>query len=101
MQRFQDKTVVVTGGGGGIGGATCRRFAAEGARVAVFDLDLEAAEKVTGTIRAGGGRAQAFRCDITDRASVDAAVADTIAALGAIDVLVNNAGWDVFKPFTK
>lgn len=101
MQRFQDMTVVVTGGGGGIGGATCRRFAAEGARVAVLDLDLAAAEKVAGAIRTGGGRAQAFRCDITDRASVDAAVADTIAALGAIDVLVNNAGWDVFKPFTK
>ena len=46
MQRFKDKTVVVTGGGGGIGGATCRRFAREGATVAVFDLNLEAAEKV-------------------------------------------------------
>jgi len=101
MQRFQDKTVVVTGGGGGIGGATCRRFAAERASVAVFDLNLEAAEKVAAAIRAEGGRAQAFRCDITDRASVDAAVAATEKSLGAIDVLVNNAGWDVFRPFTK
>ena len=101
MQRFQDKNVVVTGGGGGIGGATCRRFAADGARVAVYDLNLEAAEKVADAIRAEGGRAQAFRCDITDRASVDAAVAETESALGPIDVLVNNAGWDVFKPFTK
>ena len=101
MQRFQDRTVVVTGGGGGIGGATCRRFAAEGARVAVFDLNPDAAEKVASAIRDEGGRAQAFRCDITDRASVDAAVAQTEAALGPIDVLVNNAGWDVFKPFTK
>jgi 2-hydroxycyclohexanecarboxyl-CoA dehydrogenase len=101
MQRFQDKTVVVTGGGGGIGGATCRRFAAEGARVAVFDLDLDAATKVAAAIRAEGGHAQALRCDITDRASVDAAVAEAESALGPIDVLVNNAGWDVFKPFTK
>ena len=101
MQRFQDHTVVVTGGGGGIGGATCRRFAAEGARVAVFDLNLDAAERVAAAIRAEGGRAQAFRCDITDRASVDAAVVETEKSLGAIDVLVNNAGWDVFKPFTK
>jgi 2-hydroxycyclohexanecarboxyl-CoA dehydrogenase len=101
MQRFQDRTVVVTGGGGGIGGATCRRFAGEGARVAVFDLNLDAAEQVAAAIRAEGGRAQAFRCDITDRASVDAAVAATEAALGPIDVLVNNAGWDVFKPFVK
>jgi 2-hydroxycyclohexanecarboxyl-CoA dehydrogenase len=100
-QRFDNQTVIVTGGGGGIGGATCRRFGREGARVAVFDLNLEAAQKVAGGIRAEGGRAQAFRCDITDRASVDAAVAETEKTLGPIDVLVNNAGWDVFKPFTK
>jgi len=100
-QRFDNQTVIVTGGGGGIGGATCRRFAAEGASVAVFDLDLDAAEKVATGIRAEGGRAQAFRCDITDRASVDAAVAETEQSLGPVDVLVNNAGWDVFRPFTK
>ena len=101
MKRFDNHTVVVTGGGGGIGGATCRSFASEGARVAVFDLNLEAAEKVAAAIRAEGGTAEAFPCDITDRASVDAAVAATEAKLGAIGVLVNNAGWDVFKPFTK
>ena len=100
-QRFENQTVIVTGGGGGIGGATCRRFAGEGAAVAVFDLDLDAAEKVATGIRAEGGRAQAFRCDITDRASVDAAVAETEQSLGPVDVLVNNAGWDVFRPFTK
>ena len=101
MKRFDNQTVVVTGGGGGIGGATCRRFVREGAKVAVFDLNAEAAEKVASGIRAEGGSAQAFRCDITDRASVDAAVAATESQLGPVDVLVNNAGWDVFKPFTK
>ena len=101
MPRFTDRTVIVTGGAGGIGGATCRRFAAEGARVAVFDLNLEAAEKVAADIRAAGGQALALRCDITDRASVDAAVAAAQAQLGPIDVLVNNAGWDIFRPFTK
>jgi 2-hydroxycyclohexanecarboxyl-CoA dehydrogenase len=103
MQRFQDKTVIVTGGGGGIGGATCRRFAREGARVAVFDMNLDAAETVAAHIRADGGQGQAhaFRCDITDRAAVDAAVAAAQERFGPIDVLVNNAGWDVFKPFTK
>jgi 2-hydroxycyclohexanecarboxyl-CoA dehydrogenase len=101
MKRFENQTVVVTGGGGGIGGATCRRFGREGARVAVFDLNFEAAEKVAATLRADGGTAQAFRCDITDRPSVDAAVAAAEAALGPIAVLVNNAGWDVFRPFTK
>jgi 2-hydroxycyclohexanecarboxyl-CoA dehydrogenase len=101
MQRLEGKTIAVTGGGGGIGGATCRRFAEEGARVAVLDLNPQAAEKVAAAIRAEGGQAEAFHCDITDRGSVDAAVAATEAKLGPIDVLVNNAGWDVFKPFTK
>jgi 2-hydroxycyclohexanecarboxyl-CoA dehydrogenase len=101
MQRFDNKTVVVTGGGGGIGGATCRAFAREGANVAVCDLNLDAAEKVAAAIRADGGRAEAFACDITDRKSVDAAILAVEAKLGPVDVLVNNAGWDVFKPFTK
>lgn len=101
MQRFQNQVVIVTGGGGGIGGATCRRLGAEGANVAVFDLNAEAAERVAADIRAQGGRAQAFRCDITERASVDAAVVAAEKAFGPTDVLVNNAGWDVFKPFTK
>ena len=101
MQRFDGKTVIVTGGGGGIGGATCRRFASEGAQVAVFDMNLEAAEKVAADIRAGGGQAAAFACNITDRAQVDAAVAAAQTQLGPIAVLVNNAGWDVFKPFLK
>jgi 2-hydroxycyclohexanecarboxyl-CoA dehydrogenase len=101
MPKLKDKTVIVTGGAGGIGGATCRRFAAEGAKVAVFDMNMQAAQKVADEIKASGGVAAAFECDITDRAAVDAAVAATVAQLGPIDVLVNNAGWDVFKPFTK
>lgn len=101
MQRFEGKTVIVTGGGGGIGGSTCRRLAKEGARVAVLDLNAEAAERAAAAIRAEGGQAAALQCDITDRASVDAAVGATETQLGPIDVLVNNAGWDVFKPFIK
>ena len=101
MARFEGKTVIVTGGGGGIGGATCRRFAGEGARVAVFDRNFAAASAVADAICAAGAQAQAFECDITDRASVDAALAAAEAALGVVAVLVNNAGWDVFKPFTK
>ena len=101
MRNLEGKTVIVTGGGGGIGGATCRRFAQEGAKVAVFDMNLQAAEKVAAEIAAAGGTAVAFKCDITNRAEVDAAVAAVGSQLGPIDVLVNNAGWDVFKPFVK
>jgi 2-hydroxycyclohexanecarboxyl-CoA dehydrogenase len=101
MSRFDGKTVIVTGGGGGIGGATCRRFARQGARVAVFDMNLEAAQRVATDITASGGEAMAFKCDITNRGEVDEAVAATESRLGPVDVLVNNAGWDVFKPFTK
>jgi len=101
MQRLTEKTVIVTGGGGGIGGASCRRFAQEGARVAVFDINLEAACRTADAIVAEGGTAAAFKCDITRRDEVDTAIAAVEAQLGAIDVLVNNAGWDVFKPFVK
>jgi 2-hydroxycyclohexanecarboxyl-CoA dehydrogenase len=101
MARFAGRVAVVTGGGGGIGGATCARLAREGAQVAVFDRDIESAQRVAQRIVADGGQAQALQCDITDRASVDAAVAEVLSGMGGIDVLVNNAGWDVFLPFTK
>ena len=101
MGRFDNQTVAVTGGGGGIGGAICRRFAAEGAQVAVLDRDEAAARRTAEAITAAGGKALALACDITDRAAVDAAVAAIAKSLGPLDVLVNNAGWDVFAPFTK
>ena len=101
MKRFEDKTVIVTGGGGGIGSASCLRLAAEGARVAVLDRDLDAAQKTVEAVRQAGGQAAAFACDITDRTQVDAAVAAVQAQLGPVAALVNNAGWDVFKPFLK
>ncbi|MCW0205779.1 2-hydroxycyclohexanecarboxyl-CoA dehydrogenase [Achromobacter veterisilvae] len=101
MQRLSGRTAIVTGGGGGIGGAACRRLAREGAAVGVLDLDPEAAAAVAAGIEAEGGRALALRCDITRREEVDAAVAAVESGLGPVDVLVNNAGWDIFKPFTK
>jgi 2-hydroxycyclohexanecarboxyl-CoA dehydrogenase len=97
MNRFDNQVVLVTG----VGGATARRFAAEGAKVAVCDRDLAGAERTVAAITAAGGQALAVRCDITVRAEVDAGVAQVVQTLGPIDVLVNNAGWDIFAPFLK
>lgn len=99
MGRFDDRVVIVTGGGGGIGSAVCQGFASEGAAVAVLDRAADPARAVADTITGQGGRAVAVECDITERPSVDAAVARVIDELGPVDVLVNNAGWDLFVPF--
>jgi 2-hydroxycyclohexanecarboxyl-CoA dehydrogenase len=94
--RLEGRTALVTGGASGIGAATARRLAAEGARVAVGDLDLERARDVAGEI---DGLATAL--DVTDTASVARAVAATTEALGPVDVLVNNAGTDRFAFFVN
>jgi 2-hydroxycyclohexanecarboxyl-CoA dehydrogenase len=99
MDRFAARTIVVTGGGGGIGGAVCHRLAAEGGRVAVLDRAGDAARSVADAIVAAGGSAIAIESDITERDSIDAAIERVTGELGAIDVLVNNAGWDLFVPF--
>lgn len=96
MGRLQDKVTVVTGAGSGIGRGIAHKCAAEGAVVIVTDIDESAAATVADEI---GGGASAHRVDVTDRATVDAMVADVMAEHGRIDVLVNNAGWDVGMPF--
>ncbi len=101
MSRFEGRTVVITGGGGGIGSALCAGFAAEGAAVAVFDRALEPASATAAAVVGSGGRAIAVECDITDRSGVDASIERVVDELGPIDVLVNNAGWDMFVPFLK
>ena len=92
--RLEGRTAFVTGGAGGIGGATVRRLAAEGATVAVGDLDLDGARAVAGEVSGF-----ATELDVTDTASVRAAIAAAVAAIGPIDVLVNNAGTDRFAFF--
>ncbi len=94
--RFADTAALVTGAGHGIGRACAHRLAAEGARVVVADLDLEAAHAVVAELTAEGPRDpsghQAVRLDVTDRTSVDRGVAAAVASLGGLDVLVNVAG---------
>jgi 2-hydroxycyclohexanecarboxyl-CoA dehydrogenase len=101
MRGLKSRTVVVTGAASGIGRAIAARFGAEGSRVAVLDLDAAGAQATVEAIRSAGGEAAAFRVDISDEAQVRKAVADCSAALGPIDVLVNNAGWDRAMPFLK
>ena len=95
------KVVVVTGGGNGIGAAISRRFGEEGASVAVWDIDVASAEGVVESIVREGGAATAISCDITDYQKVLTAVRETENRQGPIDILINNAGWDVFRPFLE
>ena len=95
MKGLKDKVVVVTGAAGGIGTASSKRFGEEGATVALFDLNEEGAARVAAEIEAAGGKARAYRVDITDHEGVHVAVAKVEDELGPIEVLVNNAGWDM------
>ena len=90
MGRFTGRVAVVTGSARGIGAATARRFAAEGASVAVLDLEQEAATAAAAELDAE--QTVGIACDVADAASVDAAVSEVVEELGGIDVLVNNAG---------
>jgi meso-butanediol dehydrogenase / (S,S)-butanediol dehydrogenase / diacetyl reductase len=94
LARFADAATIVTGGAHGIGRACAVRLAAEGARVAVADLDQEAAESVVAGLADGDQRHLGVRLDVTDPTAVDRAFADVAARLGGIDVLVNVAGGD-------
>ncbi len=90
--RFQDRVVIVTGGGSGIGRATALAFAREGARVAVGDLQAARAEAVAAEATTAGGRALAVAADVSRAADCARLVRETENALGPLDVLVNNAG---------
>ena len=91
--RFAGRSVLVTGGGSGIGEATCRLFAAEGAAVTVLDRDAGAAERVAGEI---DGHASV--CDVRDGDAVTAAVLEAAETMGGLTDLINNAGAGTAKP---
>jgi NAD(P)-dependent dehydrogenase (short-subunit alcohol dehydrogenase family) len=90
--RLAGKSVLITGGAGEIGRESTNLFAAEGARVAVVDVDLEKADAVAAGARAAGGEAIAVRADVSSWADCQKMVADTEEAFGSLDVLFNNAG---------
>ena len=91
-KALENKVAIVTGAGQGIGAGIALAYGAQAAKVAVVDWNLETAEQVAQSIRAASGQAAAFKCDVADRAAVDAMVAAVVAKFGPVDVLVNNAG---------
>jgi glucose 1-dehydrogenase len=96
--RFTGKTCIVTGGGSGIGRATCVRMAAEGGRVVVADLHQDAAQATADQITSAGGQAIAAELDVGNSAQVQATIAKALATYGSLDVIVNDAAMMTFQP---
>ncbi|MFC5466796.1 bifunctional aldolase/short-chain dehydrogenase [Lederbergia graminis] len=99
--EFSRKVAFITGGAGGIGSATCKRLAAEGAHVIVTDLNLEGAERVAAEINQqyGEGRAKALKMDVSSEEQVQEAYKQAVLTYGGIDIIVNNAGLATSSPF--
>lgn len=92
---LKDRVVLITGGGTGIGASLVEHFARQGARVALFDIQDEAAARLVDELRAEGGSTPRYwRCDLTDVATLKVCVNEVLAELGTVDVLVNNAAND-------
>jgi glucose 1-dehydrogenase len=96
--RFSGKTCIVTGGGSGIGQATCLQMAAEGGNVVVADLRLDAAQVTANQITTASGQAIAVAVDVGDSAQVQAVVTKAVSTYGSINVIVNDAGMMTFTP---
>ena len=90
--RLKDRTALVTGAASGMGAATARLFAREGARVAVCDMLEAEGQAVVAAIEKAGGTARFIKLDVSDEPQWEAAMADVLGAWGRLDVLVNNAG---------
>jgi NAD(P)-dependent dehydrogenase (short-subunit alcohol dehydrogenase family) len=101
MDRLKGKTAIISGGATGMGAASARLFAAEGAAVGVIDRNVEAGEALVAELTAAGHKAAFAKADVSSKAEVEAAVAAVNAALGPVNVLFNHAGTIVIKPFLE
>ena len=99
--KLVDKVAIVTGAASGLGKAIAVRYAREGAKVAVADLNGQAADAVAAEIRAAGGQAMGVAMDVTSEDAVNAGVAAVVAAYGGVDVLVSNAGVQIVHPLEE
>jgi len=99
--RFKDKVCLVTGGGSGIGEAACKRFAAEGGKVVVVDLNEDHGNTTVKAITDAGGQAIFAKADVSNSAEVQAAVKAAVDKWGKIDVIVNDAAMMTFKPIVE
>jgi NAD(P)-dependent dehydrogenase (short-subunit alcohol dehydrogenase family) len=97
--KLAERAAIVTGGASGMGEATARRFASEGASVLIADVQIENGRRVAHEIREAGGRATFVKCDVSDGSDVQAAIDACIHDFGSLHVLVNVAGIASFKPF--
>ncbi|OWW19020.1 SDR family NAD(P)-dependent oxidoreductase [Noviherbaspirillum denitrificans] len=98
---LSNKAAIVTGGGSGIGRATCIALAKAGARVFIGDINTASAEAVANDIRAAGGKADALFLDITSDEAIKGFADQVHAQVGKVDIVVNGAGWDIIEPFIK
>jgi len=101
MACLEGKVAIVTGAASGIGKEIARRFAAEGAKVVIADLQIASAQAAAAEIEAGGGIAMGVAMDVSDEAAVEAGVADTVGRYGGVDILVSNAGIQIVKPIDE
>lgn len=101
MGLIEGKTAIVTGGGQGLGEGICKKFAKEGASVAIFGRTFSKVERVANEIKEAGGEAFPVLCDITKREDVDAAIKTVAEKYGTIDILVNNAMVQRLVPFDQ
>src|SRR6266567_8817345 len=99
--KLKDKSAIITGAASGIGKDIALVFAHEGAKVAIADLNKDAAEATANEIRASGGQAMSVAMDVTDEKAVNDGVAAVVRSFGGVDVLVSNAGIQIVHPIEE